>query len=124
VEIDGEYELDDELGLDAQLDALFSSANLKQDLMRFRPPTASVFESSNIPSEVARIVFFLEDYARAARLSELHRRWRGYLQQNKQNRVDLFNEIELIAKRVLPSRTWRFSGRETLKLWEPLVAWL
>jgi hypothetical protein len=74
VDIDGEHELDDYLGLDAQLDALFSSTNPKQDLMRFRSPAASLFKSSSISGEVARIVFFLEEYARAARLLQLQLR--------------------------------------------------
>jgi hypothetical protein len=116
IDADGEYDLGDELGLDA------SRANIKQDLMRFGSPAAEVTNYSNTASEVARVVFFLEEYARAARLSQLHRYWRGYLQRKRSK--ELFNELELIAKRIMPTRTRRFIGRETLKPWQPLFAWL
>jgi hypothetical protein len=112
---DAGHETDDVSFTSPQWEQLISSANLKQDLVRCPPPPS--MESCDM---LSRTTFLFEEYARAARLGELHRHWQ-LESRNKQDTADIVRELDLISKRLIPCRLWKFEGRETLKSWQPLI---
>jgi hypothetical protein len=73
----------------------------------------------------ARVNFHIEEYARAVRLRELHRHWRQeYSIMNNTAAADMIRELDLISKRLISCRLWRFEGREALTPWKPLLNWV
>lgn len=105
------------------LDKLFAAAKVKQDLMRCQNiHDFDNFMAKDVNSS-ARIVFLVDEYARAARMRELYQEWSHRHRHKKVDRMSLYRELAILFERQNVTRGTKFQNRERLYPWQPLAAW-